>query len=260
MEIKEAKKIYDEYSSAWENSIKAGYTIVAPQSYLKTSKEDIKKALKIIWVHTKKTKNLSDDKLNILKIGYSNLATFINDTDAEKVSEFQKWLDEFRIDPNNEHIREMLADKNQSIEKLENFIEIQKKVNQEMLKLNEEFTNYINNYGEFTAKLIAYADVEGKACWARFRMPNNDPCWLSVAQGGIVVKKSIIGLFGAELYKETNVYYVGNTAKALSERYSDNLTPTNMRNPVLKAFSNTILHCSDLPEVVHILNSAFPKT
>jgi hypothetical protein len=108
-------------------------------------------------------------------------------------------------------------------------------------------------------KLVSYIDEGGKGCWARFRMTNNDPCWLSVAQDGVLVKKSSIGFFGAELYKEKNIYYAGNTAKNLSEKYSDDLTPIDMKNLVLKAFSNTILHCSDLSEIVHVLNTAFPK-
>lgn len=108
-------------------------------------------------------------------------------------------------------------------------------------------------------KLVRFVDKIGKGCWAGLKMDDNDPCWISVAQDKILVKKSVFGLFGAQLYCERNVYNAGNTARALSEKYPDDLTPPEMTNIVLKAFTNAVLHCSNLSEVTHVLNTAFKK-
>ena len=39
-------------------------------------------------------------------------------------------------------------------------------------------------------------------CYANIRMDNGDPCYVSVAQTGVLVKKSKIGMFGAKLYEK----------------------------------------------------------
>lgn len=108
-------------------------------------------------------------------------------------------------------------------------------------------------------KIISFKDVVGGACWARFKTDTNEPCWISVAQDGVIVKKSNIGFFGAELYKEKNLYFVAKTAEAFLNFYTDDLTPDGIKNPVLKSFSNAILHCRDLSDVIHILNTAYKK-
>ena len=97
---------------------------------------------------------------------------------------------------------------------------------------------------------------DGTGCYANVRMDNDDPCYISVAQSGILVKKSKLGLFGAKLYDEKNVYQSANTAKALAYLYPEKLTPEGMTNPVLKAITNAILHCSNLAEVTRVLNEA----
>jgi len=50
-------------------------------------------------------------------------------------------------------------------------------------------------------------------------MANNDPCWIGIAKTGILVKKSKMGLFGAKLYEEKNIYKAAKTAQELSEQY-----------------------------------------
>ncbi len=95
---------------------------------------------------------------------------------------------------------------------------------------------------------------DGKAgCYSNIRMDNGDPCYISVAQTGVIVKKSKIGMFGAKLYEETNVYDAAKNAERLHGLYPDK-TPTDMTNPVLKAFTNAALNCRTLAEVTRILN------
>ena len=106
-------------------------------------------------------------------------------------------------------------------------------------------------------ELIRFNNDDRKGTWANIRMDNNDPCWVGIAQTGVLVKKSIVGLLGAKLYDEKDVYKAAKTAEALDEIYSDDLTPDEMRDPVLKSVVNAILHCSNLAEVTRVLNEAY---
>lgn len=106
-------------------------------------------------------------------------------------------------------------------------------------------------------ELIRFLDDDRKGRWANIRMDNGDPCWIGIAQTGILVKKSKIGLFGAKLYEEKNIYKAAKTAEALSRLYPDDLTPAMMQNPVLKSITNAVLHCNSLAEVTRVLNEAF---
>lgn len=106
------------------------------------------------------------------------------------------------------------------------------------------------------AELIRFLDDDYKGRWANIVMDNGDPCWVSIAQTGILVKKSKIGLFGAKLYEQKNVYKAAKTAQALSAQYPDDLTPVEMWNPVLKSIVNAVLHCDNLAEVTRVLNEA----
>ena len=90
-------------------------------------------------------------------------------------------------------------------------------------------------------------------CYANIRMGNGDPCYVSVAQTGVLVKKSKIGMFGAKLYEESNVHVAAKNAERLYGLYPDK-TPADMTNPVLKAFTNAILNCRTLAEVTRVLN------
>jgi hypothetical protein len=104
-------------------------------------------------------------------------------------------------------------------------------------------------------QLHSYQDSR-TGCYANVRMDNGDPCFIGVAQTGVLVKKSRIGFFGAKLYEQTRVYEAAMTAKALAYLLPGNLAPDDMTNPVLKAFTNAVLHCSTLAEVVRMMNSA----
>jgi len=104
-------------------------------------------------------------------------------------------------------------------------------------------------------KLIRYSD--GKAgCWSRVNLENGDPIWISVAQTGIIVKKSRMGLMGAKLYNETNVYNAAKTAQALDAQISEYVTPSEMRNPVLRVFTQVALECKSAAQLSVRLNKA----
>ena len=93
-------------------------------------------------------------------------------------------------------------------------------------------------------------------CFSNIRMDNNDPCFISVAQTGVIVKKSKLGIMGSKLYSCNDIYTAANTAKALHYLYPDNTLPDGFLNPVLKSFTNAVMHCSRISEVVIILNEA----
>jgi hypothetical protein len=92
---------------------------------------------------------------------------------------------------------------------------------------------------------------DGRGCFANVRMDNDDPCWISVASSGVIVKKSKLGLFGEKLY---SCQQPGKLVVILMKNYQDPLTPPEMTNPVLQPITNAVLHCSTLDEVKKILN------
>jgi hypothetical protein len=108
-------------------------------------------------------------------------------------------------------------------------------------------------------ELLNFKDDERSGCYAHIKMDNGDPCYISIAQTGILVKKSRLGLFGAKLYEEKNVYRAEWVAKALSEIYPEDLTPHEMKNTILKSITNAVLHCNTLVEVTRVLNKEYKK-
>jgi hypothetical protein len=121
-------------------------------------------------------------------------------------------------------------------------------------KIGKEVTT--KGGGGTTPELVKYSDNSITGCWAIVRMHNGDPCWIGIAQTGILVKKSRTGLLGATLYEETSIFKAGRAATALWLSYPCDLTPDTMQNPVLKAVTNAVLHCNSLAEVVGVLNKA----
>jgi hypothetical protein len=104
-------------------------------------------------------------------------------------------------------------------------------------------------------QLHSFKDTES-FCFANIRMDNNDPCYIGVAQTGVIVKKSKLGLLGSKLYESGTVYDAAKTGMSLHQLYPNNLTPQEITNPVLKSFANAVLHCSNLGEVARVLNEA----
>lgn len=109
--------------------------------------------------------------------------------------------------------------------------------------------------GDKMGKLIRYLD--GKiGCWSRVNLENGDPIWISVAQTGVIVKKSRMGLMGATLYNETNVYNAAKTAQALDAQISKYVIPSEMTNPVLRVFTQVALECKSAAQLSVRLNKA----
>lgn len=90
-------------------------------------------------------------------------------------------------------------------------------------------------------------------------MGDRSPCWISVAQTSILIKKSRFGLFGSTLYR-CGIVEGAEIGCALWKRHYDDLTPKEMRHPILKAFVNAVLHCSSVREVQQTLAEQKPET
>jgi hypothetical protein len=97
---------------------------------------------------------------------------------------------------------------------------------------------------------------DNTGCWATLTLASREPCWISVARSGVIVKRSVLGLFGAKLYAESDVYRAAITAKALVYVLPGRLLPSGFSNPVLSAFTNAALHCVNSAEVSRVLNEA----
>lgn len=105
-------------------------------------------------------------------------------------------------------------------------------------------------------KVLNFADPSNgrPGLGATIQLDNGEPCLISIAQTGMLVKKSRFGFMGPVLYNEKNIYQAAATAKALSERFPDSLLPPGFTDPVLSAFANAVLHCASCAEVAVTLN------
>ena len=98
-------------------------------------------------------------------------------------------------------------------------------------------------------KLFKYLDDGVKGCWSNIRMDNDDPCWIGIADTGVLVKKSKIGLLGRKIYDKGPIINQYEIAEKLHEKFPKDLTPSDITHPILKAFTNAALHCSSLEEL-----------
>jgi hypothetical protein len=109
------------------------------------------------------------------------------------------------------------------------------------------------------AKLLKFKD--GKfVCWSRVDLDNGEPIWISVARTGVVVKKSISGLLGENLYN-ANAYEANRTVVALCTIYLHEGIPeeydllNNMTNPLLRAFTLEAMVSGSASQLSTRLNS-----
>ena len=103
------------------------------------------------------------------------------------------------------------------------------------------------------ATLHSFKD-DSTACFANVRMDDGKPVYISVAQSGVIVKCSRLGLFGQKLFKSKNVEHAVKVASALEQTFPDYRTPALMSNLVLKAYCNAVLHCWSVDEVAKVMN------
>jgi hypothetical protein len=105
---------------------------------------------------------------------------------------------------------------------------------------------------------------------ATIELNSKEVCIVSVAEAGVVVVRAyrangflarLVGSFiGPVLYREKNVYAATKTAAVLAARFPEQSAALPFRNPVLRAFANTVWHCSNAAEVMLALNDARAST
>jgi hypothetical protein len=105
-------------------------------------------------------------------------------------------------------------------------------------------------------QILYFADSKMGGCGATVRLATGEPCWLSIAQCGVLVKKSRFGKLGAVLYDEKNVYTNSLCGIALAYLFPEKRFPDGVVDPNSRSFFNAILHCHSASEVCKTLNEA----
>jgi hypothetical protein len=105
-------------------------------------------------------------------------------------------------------------------------------------------------------QILYFANSKRGGCGATVRLKSGEPCWLSIAQSGVLVKKSRHGILGAILYHEKVVYKNSLCGIALSYLFPEKRFPDGVTDPNLRSFLNAILHCRSASEVTTTLNEA----
>ena len=106
--------------------------------------------------------------------------------------------------------------------------------------------------GDQKTKLILYRDTRNQ-CWARVDLASGEPICISVARTGIIVKRSSLGLLGPKLYR-SSIHRAAIIAQALDAQTRSHLTPDDMTNPALRAFTQAALEARSSAELVSRLN------
>ena len=82
-------------------------------------------------------------------------------------------------------------------------------------------------------KLSLYLDGGVKGCWSNIRMDNDDPCWIGIADTGVSIKKSKIGImFGPEASGLSN-YDLSLSNFIIQIPTSKKLTSLNLSHAVI---------------------------
>ena len=105
------------------------------------------------------------------------------------------------------------------------------------------------------ATLFSFVDGD-RGSASVVRMDNGDPIRITVTSSGVIVRKSRLGILRPKLYEATSYDEAESTAQDLRQLYDRQLTPPGLNDPVLKAFTKAVLHCSTVDDVSDILDTA----
>jgi hypothetical protein len=100
-------------------------------------------------------------------------------------------------------------------------------------------------------KLIKFLD-DAKACFARVALNRREFVFISIAQVGVLIKRSRFGIFGPKLYEETNISSCMKMSQTLDEnilsKKSLSYLPKNINDPVLKSFTRLAIESNSRVE------------
>jgi len=77
--------------------------------------------------------------------------------------------------------------------------------------------------------LVRYKD-SGSQCWSRVDTPLGEPVYVSVAQSGVIVKNSNLGILGKTLYREADLDVLARTAMNVRAMLSEKFRAMLSRN------------------------------
>jgi hypothetical protein len=92
-------------------------------------------------------------------------------------------------------------------------------------------------------RLKKFLDDGSAECWARVDLDNGEPIWISVRDSAARVMRSNAGAGGPILF-EGSAEDSARTAKVLATSLSSNTVPGQLRNAVLRAFTQAALESS----------------
>ena len=105
------------------------------------------------------------------------------------------------------------------------------------------------------ARLVRYAD-SARRCWSRVNLDSGEPIFIGISRRGVIVKRSRLGIMGAVVYEESNRRKAAGTAMAVDAEVREYITPSRMRNRVLRAFTQAALESSSATELSIRLSKA----
>jgi hypothetical protein len=86
-------------------------------------------------------------------------------------------------------------------------------------------------------------------------MDTGENCFISVSSTGLIIKESNLGISGRIVFQLSNVEELAFLVKSLSEWQYEDLTPSDMKHPVLKVITNEILHLGALGDISFMFGS-----
>jgi hypothetical protein len=100
-------------------------------------------------------------------------------------------------------------------------------------------------------KVIRFQD-DGKACYSRVDWESGDPAFISVAQVGVLVKRSRLGILGVKLYDETDIHNCVAMSRVLDNHIlspsSISSLPPGLNGPVLQSFTRLAIEATSAVE------------
>ena len=108
--------------------------------------------------------------------------------------------------------------------------------------------------------MIDFVDIPGKACWSSVLLDSGEPIWISIAQNGIMVKQSRLGILGTKLFHETNMSRCVDVADALHRMIDSYTTPDGLQNPVFRVFTQTALNSRTSKDFATFVSNAKQQT
>ena len=101
------------------------------------------------------------------------------------------------------------------------------------------------------AQLGRYSDGR-LTCYANITLDNGDPIYISVAQAGVVVKRSKTGLMGKKLYNG-GAEQTARKCQSLHETFGSTPVDPGVTNPALRVFVQAALNSDSATDLEKIL-------